>query len=676
MIRMRKGIEVWRPGVNVQTKNPDAQGRITAFEWNHFQKCLVVVAGMSNGKTHQLKAYMAKENPKRVLIVTSRIQLAHTMKANFPQFELYKDNINADWLICQYESLHRIRASEPFDIVISDEIRSTCSNITSVKTNHRFLQDNALAMQSYMQNAQKTILLDADAEVDGMVSDVLHGIFQPHQIRVERYQHCKMKRTYDILELADWWQEFEEDAKAGLKLGVPCTRTKKHAQTVADKCREWGLNTKVYTSLEDDEVMKDFLDVDASWRDADVVIFSSKATVGADCQLKFDRIYMHADARGGCTAREMNQMQGRFRCLTDSTIRLVVAGGLPDSYKSYQECLDFYDERRKTVKDVISGYIRFYPAFASYGQVWAPDHVTSAFAHTRSETSKNFKSDLLQMAVDKGYEVRSRQTTKKKKEIIRAEREIAEHQEFVISTLEGQTEQMYQSLTKSYIDAVEEADTRIKKQEGTQRDRLICEMNAILKHYNGEAPDDYKVYRTMKDYREQIKNVAAVENRRSHAYLTADDLKRLEACPWAAVGSFEPFAQIYHELSSITKILGCESIFDEQHQISKDTLSRHKDDIKKICKRISLLRGEKWIEPTGANDAAMVKSIVSKQMRAVFAVHLVRQRVRLPGSRTKVAMYVIKKDEVVHDLARKSDYYKQYCDGEPEFAQPDIQDLQ
>jgi hypothetical protein len=91
------------------------------------QKMIAVEhAGMSMGKSHQLKNYLDKTKPKRVLMITSRRSLATTLKGGFPQFEMYTDNINTDWLICQYESIHRIRAPSPFDVVISDDTNANC----------------------------------------------------------------------------------------------------------------------------------------------------------------------------------------------------------------------------------------------------------------------------------------------------------------------------------------------------------------------------------------------------------------------------------------------------------------------------------------------------------------------------------------------------------------------
>ena len=667
LLQVRKGVGVWREGVDVDTKQPDANGKIKPFDLNWNQQCLVVVAGMSMGKTHQLKTYLDKTKPKRVLMITSRRSLATTLKGAFPQFEMYTDNINANWLICQYESTHRIQAPSPFDVVISDEVRSTCQNMTSVTTNGQFLSDNAAGLECYMKNARRTILLDADAEIDGMVSDVLHGIFRPRDIRVERYEGSTMKRNLEVIKTEDWWNELQTDARNGLKLGVPC-RTKKDAQYIAAKTEELGLQFKLYTSHEDDSATKDFLDVNAAWESVHVVIFSSKLTVGVDCQLEFDRVYIHADAYRGCTAREIHQMQARFRNLKDITLRVAVKESRCTDFDTYEECLNYYDERRRAMDDAISGYVRFHPAFTKYGQIWAPDHVTSAFAHDRSEQSKNFVCDLFQQAADKGYKVFDRrfsQLTQDEKEKIT--QEVKELKTEVNANVANERENMYNELKDCYEEELGEADDKIRIQDGTRRDRMVCEMAAVLKHYT-DVPE-YKTYETMLKYRSQIKNIAAVMRTRCTEDLSTirplglmeDELWQLEKRPWADLGNFKMFTQIYVELGCMTKLLGCTEIFDEEATISQETLIKHKDEIERRCKKISLLRGVKWRPSESKNDSQKIAGVLSKQLGAMFAVKLTRKQgwVGDRETRTRTSTYSLVKNSQVHELAQQSDYYAQ-----------------
>jgi hypothetical protein len=46
--------------------------------------------------------------------------------------------------------------------------------------------------------------------------------------------------------------------------------------------------------------------------------------VGADIQFRLDEVFVHAGARGGCSARDMKQMVGRARNVVDTAIHVLL----------------------------------------------------------------------------------------------------------------------------------------------------------------------------------------------------------------------------------------------------------------------------------------------------------------------------------------------------------------
>ena len=117
---------------------------------------------------------------------------------------------------------------------------------TSTTTNGRFIQDNGASLEAHLQAAKQSLLLDADAEVDGCVNDVLTGIFKPEEIRVERYKGV-LKRNLLLMEDKEWWSSLKKDMEAGLKVGVPC-RTKKDTKKIAHMATKFNVKTKIYNS--------------------------------------------------------------------------------------------------------------------------------------------------------------------------------------------------------------------------------------------------------------------------------------------------------------------------------------------------------------------------------------------------------------------------------------------
>ena len=86
-------------------------------------RCICMKAGMSLGKTFQLKKFIdALGKDVRKLIVSTRISFAASQLGLFQDFYSYKDNVwHADRLICQYESLHHLEGQKTFDYVFLDE---------------------------------------------------------------------------------------------------------------------------------------------------------------------------------------------------------------------------------------------------------------------------------------------------------------------------------------------------------------------------------------------------------------------------------------------------------------------------------------------------------------------------------------------------------------------------
>ena len=116
--------------------------------------CIAVASHMGSGKSHAsvelIKADRAAHpgQARRILIISARIQQAHTSMALYKEFgsKLYSDteNLNsANFVICQYESQYRFYDAQKWDLVIVDEIRSVLNQGTSTKTNKQNLKMNS-----------------------------------------------------------------------------------------------------------------------------------------------------------------------------------------------------------------------------------------------------------------------------------------------------------------------------------------------------------------------------------------------------------------------------------------------------------------------------------------------------------------------------------------------------
>lgn len=502
-----------------------------------------------------------------------------------------------------------------------------------------------------MQQSKKTIVLGADVECDKMVADVLMGVFKPEEIIVHRYNKVKFHRKLLNVDTATWWNDLEVDLKAELKIGLPC-RTKKEAKKARHLAKRLKIRYKLYTSEEDDSTMEDFKHLNERWVDVQLVIFSSKVTVGADCILEFDKIYINADSFGGCNARNILQMTGRFRNVKDPVMKLVCRESKVPQFPTFEEQVQFFYDRREVMQDALAGYVRFVPEFSPSGVKWAPDWVTAAFAHSRVERCRDFQIDLFTKALDKGYTVMEANKCEleedRQQEVMEEMYEISDE---VKDFDEMEQSQMFHELHPEYKDLHGEADKAVRTHTATKQDRMVCEMNAVLKHFPNESLD-YEQFVLARKHLAQIRNVAAVQRMNGQA-LADRDLHMLERTPWAELTQFNLFKKSHGSIDTLMRSLGFEELFDTDTEVPKEALKQHRESIRSVCNKLSLLRGVKPRELTGSDEDTVTKDILNRELKATFACSLTRKQ----RGKKKAVVYKIEKIKHVHELVDKSDYF-------------------
>ena len=452
------------------------------------------------------------------------------------------------------------------------------------------------------------------------------------------------------------------DLKAGLKIGVP-SRTKKEAKKARQLAQKLGITYKLYTSEEDDITMDDFKNVNESWKDVQLVIFSSKVVVGADCTIWFDKLYPNADSSGGCSARNILQMTGRFRNVKDPVMKIVCKESNVQEFPSYEDQVQFFHDRRQVIQDALSGYVRFVPGFSPSGVKWVPDWVTAAFAHSRVERCRDFQIDLFSKAVDKGYCVleanRCELTDERQQEVLADMRKISDE---VKDIDDMQRAQMFESLRLEYKDLHGEAETAVRSHMATKQDRMVCEMHAVLKHFPDESLD-FQQYVFAGKHLAEIRNVAAVQRLNGQA-LADRDLQRLGRTPWYELTQFTLVKKTYDMLSMLLKKLGFKELFDTSTEVRKDVLREHRVSIRSVCNELSLLRGVKPRHLNGSDADTVTKEMLNRELKATFACVLTRKR----RGNAKTVYFYIDKIQKVHALVDASDHFRDDVVGWAELA--------
>jgi hypothetical protein len=187
----------------------------------------------------------------------------------------------------------------------------------------------------------------------------VHGSDMQARSRVLRYHHVELARSLLVQTPQTWLRSLREYVTAGKKVMVPF-RTKRGMATAMrtvilpdgrpacwtdGRLDEEGMEEGADDGDEGDEDqlppnlvwhpdvlwfdgdstsqdMAKFEDIDRFISDAKIVCFTSKVTVGADFQTLFEVIFLNCEGRSGPSARDIFQMIGRARNVTDSRIRV------------------------------------------------------------------------------------------------------------------------------------------------------------------------------------------------------------------------------------------------------------------------------------------------------------------------------------------------------------------
>lgn len=197
-------------------------------------KVINIRSDLSTGKTKQLVKWLKTKKDKKILIITCKITLANDLFSCIDWVCMYNDSktdiSNADKLIIQAESLHRLK--KKYDIIIIDEDTSLRDQMFSLTTHKLNISVNHKMLKMQLKNAEKVILLDADISVPTL--EFYHELCDFEHIHV--YNNAVTKKNkpkvyfhmYDVYLFAE---KLFSELKKGKKI-VFVTNGKKQGQNI------------------------------------------------------------------------------------------------------------------------------------------------------------------------------------------------------------------------------------------------------------------------------------------------------------------------------------------------------------------------------------------------------------------------------------------------------------
>ncbi len=312
-------------------------------------RCTVVKAGLGKGKSYAVNEFIKNSDFESIIVLTPRITYANSVverlrKETEIDFKLYskiKGSIKQKFVVIQVESLHRLDFDFKNSLVIMDECESIFNQMTSIKTHSDNIIQNVITFESLLRDAKKLICLDA------FVSQRTIKVLEILKINFKFFNYTRPyeKRTcIRVDELDQLIACLIKDLEDGKKIYFFCSSKKALTDKVLSRVEATLPNKKILQYHGDKHDC--LLDVNSSWKEADLILSTSTLTVGVNFDKVgiFDKLYVFANASSKNLIRDIFQSTYRIRHFTENEMVYCIDGR-------------HYGENRAVTKKEISSFI-------------------------------------------------------------------------------------------------------------------------------------------------------------------------------------------------------------------------------------------------------------------------------------------------------------------------------
>ncbi|KAL3138353.1 hypothetical protein ABBQ32_006156 [Trebouxia sp. C0010 RCD-2024] len=307
---------------------------------------LLLAKGKTRGAEKLIADIVLREG--RVLIVSNRVTLAHDHISNFNRlvkaawterhgtalecpdsllFVQYNktmegtDLAEVPRLVCEAESLGRLRSAEKYNLVLIDESESILMQLSSEKT----MGDRAglviAVLHDVLLKGEKVVF--ADAYMTSRTLNLVHHIFNTREEKVKVIYNSWCQEPRKAYRLVDK-KQFKEELIKRLKSGKTCVAfcgTKKFADEVNKQVKKElpDLAILYYSGDTPGSVKEaDLADVKCRWLQCSLLLYTSTLTVGVNfiqergTKPHFDHMFVFSSAHS-CCVRDAFQALTRVR---------------------------------------------------------------------------------------------------------------------------------------------------------------------------------------------------------------------------------------------------------------------------------------------------------------------------------------------------------------------------
>jgi len=315
---------------------------------------------MGTGKTYQVKEYIKKANPKRVLFMSPRIIFSRNIEGDFKEFDFknYKDggNLhNIDRLIMSVESIHKLEGVEPYNLLVIDEVETILSAFMSETVKH---SNKCVDIFEYIvKTSGKVLLMDAflSNKTIKFCQDLLNDkkiIIRNNTIKPTARKAYQTSLNGLIKKLLEFLQEGKKVVFASQSNNLAQNLVSDNQQFFKDN----NINVKFYHAKTDDAIKYECVDARKAWENTDLLIYTPTITVGVNYDVpdNFDYLFIVGCDRS-TTVRDTFQSSMRVRHLKKNEIFFThILSYDHDGFLRYDKIRDSITEKKKLVEDPVN----------------------------------------------------------------------------------------------------------------------------------------------------------------------------------------------------------------------------------------------------------------------------------------------------------------------------------
>ena len=299
---------------------------------------------MGTQKTTKLREHIGSERYKSMVVVSFRRTFTdETLTRYGSDFKDYRKlpankPIRADKLVIQLESLHRLDINDwrP-DLLVLDECESVTAQEQHLRAGENLRRrKQTLAKFEYLVRYSRRVIA-----MDALVGSRTFNLLRDRSALLHRneYKSGENLTYHQYTDKGRFAAELHSAVAAGKRV-VFCSNSVKFLKANVQKITQAHPNKsiRVYTSESTEEERSDFANVNARWRDVDVLAYSPTLTAGVSFEEKhFDVLFAYF-TDNSCSYNQCIQMMGRVRDLSSNQRHVYLKtrpSNLPESPAAY-----------------------------------------------------------------------------------------------------------------------------------------------------------------------------------------------------------------------------------------------------------------------------------------------------------------------------------------------------